>query len=103
LVLETLVIPESQGQLLIPNERYAQMNNVWFIPSVPELQHWLERCGYQNVRCVDIDQTSIQEQRSTEWMEWKSLQDFLDPEDSSKTIEGYPAPLRAVLLAETPK
>lgn len=103
LVLETLVIPEDYGQILVPKERYSQMNNVWFLPSVPELKHWMERCGYKNVRCVDIDQTSTEEQRATEWMEWKSLADFLDPEDPSKTVEGYPAPLRAVMLAETPK
>lgn len=103
LVLETLVIPEECGQILIPKERYAQMNNVWFLPNVKELQHWMERCGYKNVRCVDLDQTSINEQRSTEWMEWKSLPDFLDPENPERTVEGYPAPLRAIMLAETPK
>lgn len=103
LVLETLVIPESYGQLLVPEERYSQMNNVWFLPSVPELEHWMRRCGYKNVRCVDMDQTSTKEQRSTEWMQWKSLADFLDPNDPNKTVEGYPAPLRAVILAETAK
>lgn len=102
LVLETLVIPEDQGQLLVPKNRYAQMNNVWFIPSVDELSHWLEKCGYRNVRCVDIDQTSTSEQRSTEWMEWNSLADFLDPQDPNKTIEGHTAPIRAVLLANKP-
>lgn len=99
LVLETLVVPEAYGQLLVPADRYAQMNNVWFLPSVPELIRWMEKCGYKNVRCVDLDQTSIEEQRATEWMDWKSLEDFLDPNDSSLTIEGYPAPLRAVVLA----
>ncbi|MPQ76595.1 tRNA 5-methoxyuridine(34)/uridine 5-oxyacetic acid(34) synthase CmoB [Hydrogenovibrio sp. JE_KL2] len=99
LVLETLVVPEPYGQLLVPAERYAQMNNVWFLPSVPELMRWMEKCGYKNVRCVDLDQTSIEEQRATEWMEWKSLEDFLDPNDPSLTVEGYPAPLRAVVLA----
>lgn len=99
LVLETLVVPEDFGQLLVPGDRYAQMNNVWFLPSVPELIHWLEKCGYKNVRCVDIDQTTTEEQRSTEWMQWKSLADFLDPENPDLTIEGYPAPLRAVVLA----
>jgi len=99
LVLETLVVPESYGQLLVPKERYAQMNNVWFLPSVPELIHWVEKCGFKNVRCVDLDQTSIKEQRTTEWMAWNSLENFLDPNDHSKTIEGYPAPLRAVVLA----
>ena len=102
LVLETLVIPETRGQLLVPKERYAQMNNVWFIPSVKELAHWLEKCGFKNVRCVDLDQTSTNEQRTTEWMNWNSLTDFLDPQDSNKTIEGYSAPLRAVMIANKP-
>ena len=99
LVLETLVIPEENGQLLVPKDRYAQMNNVWFLPSVPELIRWIEKCGFKNVRCVDLDQTSIKEQRTTEWMQWNSLETFLDPNDNTKTIEGYPAPLRAVILA----
>ncbi|GAB6035078.1 tRNA 5-methoxyuridine(34)/uridine 5-oxyacetic acid(34) synthase CmoB [Galenea microaerophila] len=102
LVLETLVIPEAYGQILLPRDRYAQMKNVWFLPSVSELVHWMTRCGYQNVRCVDLDQTSTEEQRSTEWMEWNSLKDFLDPNDPTQTVEGYPAPLRAVVLAEAP-
>ena len=103
LVLETLVVPESFGQLLVPDDRYAQMRNVWFLPSVPELEIWLARCGFKNIRCVDLNQTSIEEQRTTEWMEWNSLESFLDPEDHNKTIEGYPAPLRAVMLCEKPK
>lgn len=103
LVLETLVVPENFGQLLVPEERYAQMRNVWFLPSVEELKHWMERCGLINVRCVDLNQTSIEEQRTTEWMEWNSLESFLDPEDHNKTIEGYPAPLRAVMVANKPQ
>ncbi|WFE69525.1 tRNA 5-methoxyuridine(34)/uridine 5-oxyacetic acid(34) synthase CmoB [Thiomicrospira sp. R3] len=102
LVLETLVIPEEQGQLLIPQDRYAQMRNVWFLPSVNELIHWMQRLGFENVRCVDLDQTSTDEQRSTDWMQWNSLKDFLDPNDPNKTCEGYPAPLRAVILATKP-
>lgn len=103
LVLETLVIPEEYGQLLLPEDRYAQMRNVWFLPSVNELTRWVERCGFTNVRCVDLNQTSIKEQRTTEWMSWNSLEDFLDQNDHNKTAEGYPAPLRAVLIADKPQ
>lgn len=103
LVLETLVIPEGHGQILLPDDRYAQMRNVWFLPSVNELAHWLKRCGFENVRCVDLDQTSTEEQRATDWMQWNSLKDFLDPNDPNKTVEGYPAPLRAVMIANKPK
>lgn len=102
LILETLIIPEHCGQILVPGERYARMGNVWFIPSVATLIHWLGKIGFVNARCVDINQTSCEEQRSTDWMTFNSLKDFLDPNDSSKTIEGYPAPLRAIFIAQKP-
>ena len=100
LVLETLVIEGDEQACLIPKGRYAKMRNVWFIPSVKMLELWLSRCGFKNIRCVDIDTTSVAEQRSTDWMKFESLPDFLDADDSSKTIEGYAAPMRAVILAE---
>ncbi len=103
LVLETLVVPPAYGQLLLPEDRYAQMRNVWFLPSVEELIRWVERCGLINVRCVDEQQTTTEEQRTTEWMTWNSLETFLDPEDHNKTIEGYPAPLRATIICNKPK
>jgi tRNA (mo5U34)-methyltransferase len=86
----------------MPEARYAKMRNTWFIPSVAMLEVWLRRCGFRSIRVVDINQTSTQEQRSTEWMHFESLADFLDPGDPDKTIEGYPAPRRAVLIAEKP-
>jgi tRNA (mo5U34)-methyltransferase len=99
LVLETLVIDGDENTVLIPKDRYAQMRNVWFLPSVKDLEKWLKRAGFVNIRTVDIDQTSIEEQRTTDWMTFLSLQDFLDPNDNNKTIEGYPAPKRATLIA----
>lgn len=99
LVLETLVVEGDENTVLVPGERYAQMRNVWFIPSVKALEHWLSRAGFKNIRCVNLDKTNLEEQRATEWMTSHSLVDFLDKEDISKTIEGYPAPLRATLIA----
>ena len=100
LVLETLVIDGDANTVLVPHDRYAQMNNVYFLPSVDALIGWLEKAGFSDVRCVDIDVTSIEEQRATEWLTYQSLSDFLDPNDHSKTIEGYPAPKRATLIAK---
>ena len=100
LVLETLVIDGPPGMSLMPEGRYAKMRNVWFIPSVPTLELWLKRCGFTNVRTVDVSTTTIDEQRATEWMQFESLPSFLDPHDRSKTLEGYPAPVRAVVVAE---
>jgi tRNA (mo5U34)-methyltransferase len=102
LVLETLVIEGDEHCTLMPEGRYAKMRNTWFIPSVTMLEIWLRRCGFRSVRVVDINQTTVEEQRSTEWMHFESLADFLDPNDSNKTVEGYPAPRRAVLIAEKP-
>ncbi|MCK5863518.1 MAG: DUF1698 domain-containing protein, partial [Marinobacter adhaerens] len=51
---------------------------------------------------VDVTPTTTDEQRSTDWMRFNSLQDFLDPNDPSKTVEGYPGPLRATVIAEKP-
>ena len=99
LVMETLVIEGGEQHCLLPEDRYAQMRNVWFLPSVPMLERMLRRAGYSDVRCVDLNRTSVEEQRSTAWMRFQSLPSFLDPADSSKTIEGYPAPLRATLVA----
>lgn len=102
LVLETLVIEGDEGMTLMPKGRYAKMRNVWFIPSVDTMQRWLERCGYKNIRCVEINTTSLKEQRRTDWMTFESLVDFLDPDDRTKTIEGYPAPVRATFIATAP-
>ena len=102
LVLETLVIDGELGDTLVPEGRYAKMPNVWFIPSVATLVSWLKKCGFKEVCCIDQSPTSHQEQRSTEWMQFESLNDFLDPNDSNKTVEGHPAPLRAVITATAP-
>ncbi len=84
-------------------DRYAQMRNVYFIPSAAALKMWLEKCGFIDVRIVDACVTSTEEQRRTEWMTTESLADFLDPQDQRKTVEGYPAPLRAVIIATKPE
>ncbi|WP_342324897.1 tRNA 5-methoxyuridine(34)/uridine 5-oxyacetic acid(34) synthase CmoB [Kosakonia sp. BYX6] len=102
LVLETLVIEGDENAVLVPGDRYAQMRNVYFIPSALALKNWLEKCGFVDVRIADMSVTTSDEQRRTSWMVTESLADFLDPADNSKTVEGYPAPLRAVLIARKP-
>ena len=99
LVLETLVIEGKLGEVLVPEGRYARMRNVWFLPTCATLVSWMKRCGFKNIRVVDVNQTSLQEQRSTAWMTFNSLQDFLDPDNPGLTIEGHPAPRRATIIA----
>jgi len=102
LILETLVVEGPEGSVLVPEGRYAKMRNIWFIPSPATLATWLKRCGFRNVKLVDVNTTSLEEQRSTDWMRFESLSDFLDPRDRSRTLEGYPAPRRAILTAVKP-
>ena len=99
LVLETLVIEGGPGDTLVPEGRYARMGNVWFLPSCDTLLGWLRKLGFKDEAVVDVNITSIEEQRSTDWMTFHSLKDFLDPADASKSIEGHPAPRRAVVTA----
>ena len=102
LILETLVVPGDATTSLMPSDRYAKMINVWFLPSVLALELWLRRTGFINIRTVDICRTTGAEQRKTEWMDFQSLDDFLDPENLELTIEGYPCPTRAILIANKP-
>ncbi|MCW9014170.1 MAG: tRNA 5-methoxyuridine(34)/uridine 5-oxyacetic acid(34) synthase CmoB [Gammaproteobacteria bacterium] len=102
LVLETLVIEGNEQQVLVPQGRYAKMRNVWFIPSCDALELWLARCGFKNIQQVDLNVTSLDEQRSTEWMQYESLKDYLNPANLKLTVEGYPAPQRVVIIATAP-
>ncbi len=99
LVLETLIVEGDENTVLVPGERYAKMRNVWFLPSGKAMCAWLTRCGFKNVRMVNTDVTATEEQRKTDWIDTESLSDFLAPNDPSKTIEGYPAPQRAIFIA----
>ena len=99
LVLETLVVDGDNTTVLVPEGRYAKMGNVWFLPSCATLSSWLKKAGFDQIKLVEVTTTTTAEQRSTEWMTFHSLQQFLDPADHSKTIEGYPAPQRAIFTA----
>ncbi len=99
LCLETLVIDGGEGDVLVPKDRYARMKNVWFIPSAIELVNWLEKCGFIDVRIVDESITTIEEQRTTEWMTFESLADCLNENNPDFTVEGLPSPKRAIFIA----
>lgn len=102
LVLETLVVDGDSGETLIPKGRYAKMNNVWRISSSQEIFQQLTDIGFAGIRLADINRTTTDEQRSTDWMQFESLKDFLDS-SHQKTIEGYPAPIRGLFIATRPE
>ncbi|MGB1237380.1 MAG: tRNA 5-methoxyuridine(34)/uridine 5-oxyacetic acid(34) synthase CmoB [Pseudomonadales bacterium] len=100
LVLETIVVDGDDQCVFVPPGRYAQMRNVWFLPSARALALWLKKCGFKQVDIADISRTELSEQRATPWMDFHSLENFLDPSDPSLTVEGHPAPKRAILVAK---
>jgi tRNA (mo5U34)-methyltransferase len=102
LVLETLFVPGEESHARTPPDRYARMRNVWLLPTVAELETWLRRTGFTGIEVVDRSVTSVDEQRSTPWMTFESLCEALDPEDPDRTVEGWPAPRRVIVIAKSP-
>ena len=102
LVLETIYIPGEESYACTPAGRYARMRNVWLLPTIAELTTWLQRSGFKNINIVDQSVTTADEQRSTEWMTFDSLDKALDESDPDKTVEGWPAPRRVIIVANAP-
>ena len=95
-VLETLVVTDAKS--LYPSGRYARMGNVRCVPSTAQVVRWMQQAGFDQVKIIDVTATTPDEQRSTEWMRFGSLSGCLDAHDPSRTIEGYPAPVRAICM-----
>lgn len=102
LVLETIYLPGDESFAATPESRYARMRNVWLLPTLGELTTWMNRTGYKDVEIIDKSMTTTDEQRSTEWMSFESLREALDQNDSTRTVEGWPAPHRVVITATSP-
>ena len=97
-VLETLLLGGEGNEILEPQGRYARMRNVHAVPTVAVLQEWLKQAGMADAEVLDVSETTIGEQRSTEWMTFESLRESLDAQDPALTVEGHPGPVRAALL-----
>ncbi len=99
IIIDTFMIDGEDEICLTPNKRYSKIPNIYFIPTIPALKNWLTRAGFENIELIATTITTNEEQRKTEWSFDQSLEDFLDSEDSSKTVEGYPAPKRVYMKA----
>lgn len=101
-VIETIIVDGPEGYCLTPQARYANMNNVWFIPSLLTLCAWLRKLGIKDVEASPIVATTFLEQRSTIWSGPVSLEQALDPSNQEITIEGHPAPKRVIVSGRVP-
>ena len=99
LILDTFMIDGEEEMCLTPRDRYSKIPNIYFVPTVNALKNWCLRAGFESVEVLEIMKTDLTEQRKTEWIDTQSLEDFLDPNDPEKTVEGYPAPKRVYIKA----
>ena len=99
LILDTFMIDGEEEICLTPKDRYSKIPNIYFVPTVPALINWCHRAGFETVEVLETMKTENNEQRKTEWIDTQSLEDFLDPNDPEKTVEGYPAPKRVYIKA----
>ena len=99
ILIDTFMIDGDEELCLTPNKRYSKIPNIYFIPTIPALKNWLERAGFENIEVLATTVTTSEEQRKTLWSFDQSLEDFLAPNDKTKTVEGYPAPKRVYIKA----
>ncbi len=93
-ILDTFMIDGEDEVCLSPAGSYSKISNIYFVPTIPALRNWCLRSGFSGFEVLETSVTCKDEQRKTEWIEGQSLEDFLDPNDNTKTVEGYPAPKR---------
>ena len=96
LILESLIADQD----LIPQARYANMRNVWLIPSIGTIQRISDQLRFETCNLVDVSITRVDEQRQTQLSPGHSLQDSLNRADLTLTVEGYPAPKRGMFIME---
>lgn len=100
LIVESQIIPGEDPVALFPDGRYGKVPGTYFVPTASCLRNWLVRAGGEEVELIFSHPMDNKEQRRTDWMEFESFDDFMDPADSKRTVEGYPAPHRAAFRAK---
>ena len=93
IILETLIVPEDYGEVLIPEANYANMPNVRFLHTKIGFEKLTKQANLNISSISSPCKTTIEEQRTTLWMPFKSLSDGLNIE-KDLTIEGLPRPER---------
>lgn len=104
LILETMGIPGEEGDgnhpplCLFPEGKYAGANGIWFLPDPAATVAMLKRAGFSNIQLHNVH-TYEEEMQFSNFSNMPDLKSFLDPEDPSRTVEGYPAPVRILVSA----
>lgn len=99
LILEVSGIDGDEPYCLFPEDRYMKARGYWFLPTWKAMENMLKKTNFSEIETFDRFPLETHEQRKTDWAQWESLEDFLDPHDRTKTVEGYPAPYRIYIKA----
>ncbi|MDZ7641991.1 MAG: tRNA 5-methoxyuridine(34)/uridine 5-oxyacetic acid(34) synthase CmoB [Desulfurivibrio sp.] len=99
LIVESQVIPGAEPMALCPAATYGKAPGVYFVPTTACLGNWLQKSGFPEIEVISQQPMSSTEQRRTAWMTFESYTDFIDPDNPELTVEGYPAPQRAIVKA----
>ena len=93
-ILDTFYIDGEDEIALCPESSYSKIPNIYFVPTIQALKNWSLKAGFNHFELLCTSVTNAEEQRKTDWIQGQSLENFLDPDDKTKTVEGYPAPQR---------
>ena len=99
LLIESQGIPGEEPVALFPEKTYAKVPGTYFVPTPLCLLNWVRRAGYSESNIFCTHPMTNLEQHRTDWMDFESFEDFIDDKDASKTVEGYPAPIRIFVKA----
>lgn len=102
LIMECSGIGGDDPVALLPEGRYCKAPGYWFLPTWKTIENMLHRTGFTEIETFYKEPLTMDEQRKTPWIDTNSLEDFLDPDDLTKTVEGYPAPVRIYTKAVKP-
>jgi len=100
LILESQGIPGAEPYALFPDNTYAKVPGTYFVPTGQCVYNWIKKAGFTNIDFFCSHPMSDEEQRQTEWMTFESYNDFIQSENPSLTVEGYPAPWRIYLKGD---
>jgi len=99
LIIESQAIPGDEPVALFPEKTYAKAPGTYFVPTGTTCRNWLLRSGFNRAELFCSHPMSSAEQRRTDWMVFESYQDYISPDNPTRTVEGYPAPWRIFLSA----
>jgi tRNA (mo5U34)-methyltransferase len=102
-ILETIGIEGVHADPLIGLSRYAKMGNAHWVPTPTALHDLLCAAGLNVASVSDHGFISSTEQRTTPFAPYQSLREYLDPNNSKLTVEGFPAPRRLIAVATEPR